>query len=62
MPKANNKQARIEPIYEADDLNLNVIGWNVIDETEPENEVVVSEHTSKKEAVQAAEEFEQRES
>ncbi|MGM0522365.1 MAG: hypothetical protein ACQEQ6_09835 [Pseudomonadota bacterium] len=61
MPKANNKQARIEPIYEADDLNLNVIGWNVVDETEPENEVVVSEHTSKKEAVQAAEAFEQRE-
>lgn len=60
MPKASDKQARIEPIYEADALHHNVVGWHVIDETEPENEVVVSRHDSKKDAVQAAEAFEQR--
>lgn len=61
MPKASEKQARIEPIYEADDLHHNVVGWHVVDETEPENEVVVSEHVSRKEAIQAAEAFEQGE-
>ncbi|CAM4069585.1 hypothetical protein VRRI112168_13120 [Vreelandella rituensis] len=61
MTKASSKQARIEPIYEADDLHQNVIGWHVIDETEPENEVVVSEHETQQEAIEAAKEFEQRE-
>ncbi|MYL22397.1 hypothetical protein [Vreelandella massiliensis] len=61
MPKADNKQARVDPVYEADDLHQNIIAWNVIDETEPENEVVVSQHESRKDAMQAAEAFEQRE-
>ncbi|TFH85972.1 hypothetical protein EQG41_14125 [Billgrantia azerbaijanica] len=61
MPKANERQARIEPIYDADGLHHNVVGWNVVDETQPENEVVVSEHLSRKEAIQAAEAFEQGE-
>ncbi|GEN29552.1 hypothetical protein HVA01_31980 [Halovibrio variabilis] len=56
-----SRQARIQPVIDADDLNETVTGWLVIDETVPENEVVVSEHTSKKEAVQAAEALEQRE-
>ncbi|MDQ7734048.1 hypothetical protein QT231_15155 [Halomonas sp. SpR1] len=56
-----SRQARIEPVIDADDLNETVTGWLVIDETVPENEVVVSEHTSKKEAIQAAEALEQRE-
>lgn len=56
------KQARIEPVFDADALNETITGWVVIDESRPEDqEVVVSEHTSKKEAIQAAEEFEQRE-
>ncbi|SDJ69470.1 hypothetical protein [Billgrantia gudaonensis] len=62
MPKASNKQARIEPIYEVDGIHHNVTGWNVVDETEPENEVIVSQHDNKKDAVQAAEAYEQRES
>lgn len=56
-----SRQARIEPVIEADDLKETITGWLVIDETVPENEVVVSEHTSKKEAIQAAEALEQRE-
>ncbi|BBI52228.1 hypothetical protein HORIV_46490 [Vreelandella olivaria] len=56
-----SRQARIDPVIDADDLNETVTGWLVIDETVPENEVVVSEHTSKKEAIQAAEALEQRE-
>lgn len=56
-----SRQARIQPVIDADDLNETVTGWLVIDETVPENEVVVSEHTSKKDAVQAAEALEQRE-
>ena len=55
------KQARVEPIYEATDLNNKIIGWNVIDESQPDNEMVVSEHETQEEAVKAAEEFEQRE-
>ena len=62
MPKENFKQARIEPIYDVDGIHQNVVGWNVIDETEPENEVIVSQHDNKKDAVQAAEAYEQRES
>ncbi|MCE8021342.1 hypothetical protein HOP51_14670 [Halomonas sp. MCCC 1A11036] len=61
MKKASNKQARVEPIYEASDLNQAVIGWNVVDESDPDNEVVVSEHETQREAIQAAEAFEQRE-
>jgi len=56
-----SRQARIEPIIEANDLKETITGWLVIDESVPENEVVVSEHTSQKEAIQAAEAFEQRE-
>ncbi|UZH08601.1 MULTISPECIES: hypothetical protein [unclassified Halomonas] len=56
-----SRQARIDPVIDADDLKETVTGWLVIDETVPENEVVVSEHTSKKEAIQAAEALEQRE-
>lgn len=56
-----SRQARIEPVIEASDLKEAITGWLVIDETVPENEVVVSEHTSKKEAIQAAEALEQRE-
>nr|WP_299245754.1 hypothetical protein [uncultured Halomonas sp.] len=55
------KQARVEPIYDATDMNEKIIGWNVIDESQPENETVVSEHETEQEAVKAAEEFEQRE-
>lgn len=56
-----SRQARIEPIIDATDLKETITGWLVIDESVPENEVVVSEHTSQKEAIQAAEAFEQRE-
>ncbi|MFC3284076.1 hypothetical protein [Litchfieldella rifensis] len=55
------KQARIEPVFDADDLKETITGWIVIDESEPDNEIVISEHESKKEAIQAAEAFEQRE-
>lgn len=61
MPKTGPKQARVEPIYEAEDMNLPVTGWNVIDETDPQNEIVVSEHETEVEALKAAEEYEQRE-
>ncbi|EPC00310.1 hypothetical protein L861_07380 [Litchfieldella anticariensis FP35 = DSM 16096] len=47
-----SKQTRIEPIFEADDLHETIIGWVVIDESQPDNEVVVSEHESRKEAIQ----------
>ncbi|MHB0775349.1 hypothetical protein [Halomonas sp. WWR20] len=53
------KQARIEPVFEADDLNPTVTGWLVIDVSQPENETVVSEHETQAEAIKAAEEFEQ---
>lgn len=55
------KQARIEPVFDADDLKETIIGWIVIDETQPDNEIVISEHETRKEAIQAAEAFEQRE-
>ncbi|WP_227370750.1 hypothetical protein [Halomonas sp. M20] len=55
------KQARVEPIFDATDMNEKIIGWNVIDESQPENETVVSEHETQEEAIKAAEEFEQRE-
>ncbi|WP_445158385.1 hypothetical protein [Halomonas sp. E14] len=61
MPKSGPKQARVEPIRDAQDMNLPVTGWNVIDETDPSNEIVVSEHDSEAEAIRAAEEYEQRE-
>ena len=61
MPKTGPKQARIEPIHEAENMNLPVIGWHVIDETDPDNEIVVSEHDTEAEAIRAAEEYEQRE-
>jgi len=56
-----SRQARIEPVIEASDLKEIITGWLVIDETVPENEVVISEHPSKKEAIQAAEALEQQE-
>ncbi|MEA2119961.1 hypothetical protein [Halovibrio sp. HP20-50] len=56
-----SRQARIDPIYDAKDLNEKIVGWTVVDVTQPDNEVVVSEHTSNKEAIQAAEALEQRE-
>ncbi len=59
MPKSGPKQARVEPIRDAQDVNLPVIGWNVIDETDPSNEIVVSEHDSEAEAIRAAEDYEQ---
>lgn len=61
MPKSGPKQARVEPIRDAQDMNLPVTGWNVIDETDPSNEIVVSEHDSEAEAIRAAEQYEQRE-
>ncbi|MCG7599963.1 hypothetical protein MHM84_09195 [Halomonas sp. McH1-25] len=56
-----SRQARIEPVFAAKDLNDKITGWVVIDESQPENENVVSEHESQAEAIRAAEEFEQRE-
>ncbi|MFB9869139.1 hypothetical protein [Vreelandella sulfidaeris] len=56
-----SKQARIDPIYEVSDLKEKIVGWSVVDVSQPDNEVVVSEHTTNKEAIQAAEAFEQRE-
>ncbi|GAB2798802.1 hypothetical protein GCM10027040_27070 [Halomonas shantousis] len=53
------KQARIEPVFEASDLNQKVTGWLVIDTSQPENETVVSEHETQAEAIKAAEDFEQ---
>ncbi|WP_111413610.1 hypothetical protein [Billgrantia lactosivorans] len=61
MPKSGPKQARIEPIRDAEDINLPVTGWHVIDETDPDNEIVVSEHATEVEALKAAEAYEQRE-
>ncbi|MGM0982766.1 MAG: hypothetical protein ACQEXG_04975 [Pseudomonadota bacterium] len=61
MPKAGPKQARVEPIREAEDPNLPVVGWHVIDETDPQNEIAVSQHDTEADAIRAAEEFEQRE-
>lgn len=54
------KQARIEPVFDVDDLKEKTTGWVVIDESQPDNEVVVSEHETQGEAIKAAEEFEQR--
>ncbi|WP_106476969.1 hypothetical protein [Phytohalomonas tamaricis] len=59
MAESAPKQARIDPVYEADALNQKVIGWTVIDISQPENETVVSEHETQAEAIKAAEEFEQ---
>lgn len=56
-----SKQARIEPVFAARDMNEKITGWVVIDESQPENETVVSEHETQSEAIKAAEEFEQRE-
>lgn len=56
-----SRQARIDPIYEVEDLKETIVAWSVVDVTQPDNEVVVSEHTSNKEAIQAAEALEQRE-
>jgi len=61
MPKSGPKQARVEPIREADDPNLPVVGWHVIDETDPHNEIAVSSHDSEAEAIRAAEAYEQHE-
>ncbi|MCE8025322.1 MULTISPECIES: hypothetical protein [Halomonadaceae] len=61
MPKSGPKQARVEPIRDAEDINLPVTGWHVIDETDPSNEVVISEHETEAEAIRVAEEFEQQE-
>jgi hypothetical protein len=55
------KQARIEPIRDVDGTHDNIEGWNVIDESQPENERVVSTHDTEAEAIKAAEEFEQQE-
>ncbi|MBZ5488062.1 hypothetical protein HW452_11065 [Halomonas aquamarina] len=57
----STRQARIDPVFDVSDLKETITGWQVVDVSQPENEVVVSEHTSEKEAIQAAEEFEQRE-
>ncbi|MGO2246697.1 MAG: hypothetical protein ACTH5L_09840 [Halomonas sp.] len=56
-----SRQARIDPVYDVNDLKETITGWLVVDVTDPANEVVVSEHTSNKEAIQAAEALEQRE-
>ena len=56
-----SRQARVEPVFEVSDLKEKIVGWVVIDETQPENEITVSEHDTQDEAVRAAEEFEQRE-
>ncbi|MCC5881751.1 MAG: hypothetical protein JJU25_03820 [Halomonas sp.] len=61
MPNSGTRQARVEPIRDAQDINLPVTGWHVIDETDPNNEIVVSEHDSEAEAIRVAEEYEQRE-
>lgn len=55
------RQARIEPVFDVNDLKEKITGWIVIDETQPDNETVVSEHDTQSEAIKAAEEFEQRE-
>ncbi|MDF9434177.1 hypothetical protein [Chromohalobacter israelensis] len=55
------KQARVEPIFDSDDLQENITGWVVIDESQPDNENVVSEHDTRGEALRAAEQFEQDE-
>ncbi|RUR50810.1 hypothetical protein [Vreelandella populi] len=57
----STRQARIDPVFDVSDLKEKITGYQVVDVSQPENEVVVSEHTSEKEAIQAAEEFEQRE-
>ncbi|MFD2191566.1 hypothetical protein [Pistricoccus aurantiacus] len=55
------KQARVEPIRDIGELKDNIVGWNVIDESQPDNETVVSSHDTEQEAIKAAEEFEQQE-
>lgn len=56
-----SRQARIDPVYEIKDHKEEIVKWSVVDVSEPDNEVVVSEHTTNKEAIQAAEALEQRE-
>ncbi|WP_168380887.1 hypothetical protein [Modicisalibacter radicis] len=55
------KQARVEPIIDSSDLKETITGWIVIDESQPDNENVVSEHATQDEALRAAERFEQAE-
>ncbi|MBZ9567087.1 hypothetical protein [Modicisalibacter tunisiensis] len=52
------KQARVEPVFAARDMNEKITGWVVIDESQPDNENVVSEHDTQDEALRAAERFE----
>ncbi|KXS37976.1 MAG: hypothetical protein AWU55_1916 [Halomonadaceae bacterium T82-2] len=52
------KQARVEPVFAARDMNEKITGWVVIDESQPDNENVVSEHDTQDEALHAAERFE----
>ncbi|SDL49107.1 hypothetical protein SAMN05661010_01781 [Modicisalibacter muralis] len=56
-----SKQARVEAVFDVGDFKENITGWVVIDESQPDNETVVSEHETQSEAIKAAEEFEQRE-
>ena len=56
-----SRQARVEPVFEVSDLKETITGWVVVDETQPENEITVSEHATQEDAVRAAEEYEQRE-
>ena len=53
------KQARVEPVFDSSDLKEKITGWVVIDESQPDNENVVSEHATQEEALRAAEQFEQ---
>jgi len=52
------RTARIEPIFLESDENQPVIGWKVVDISNPEQETEVSRHASEPEALQAAREFE----
>ncbi|MBZ9558370.1 MULTISPECIES: hypothetical protein [Modicisalibacter] len=52
------KQARVEPVFAARAMNEKVTGWVVIDESQPDNENVVSEHDTQDDALRAAERFE----
>lgn len=54
-----SRQARVDPVFAARDMNEKITGWLVIDETQPDNERVVSEHETQSEAIKAAETFEQ---
>ena len=55
------KQARVEPVFDSSDLKEKITAWMVIDESQPDNENVVSEHATQEEALRAAEQFEQAE-